>query len=89
LAVKVGAVAMVGHRDTIDCWVLSADGKTLASAYADNTVKVWEVVSGKNIATLGGHSKRVNLLAFSPDGKMLVSCGRDRTIKVWRIVGGE
>ena len=39
----------------------------------DGTVKLWDVATRTNIATLQGHTHYVNSVAFSPDGKILVS----------------
>ncbi|MFK0735411.1 MAG: WD40 repeat domain-containing protein, partial [Gloeotrichia echinulata HAB0833] len=61
------------------------DGKTLASGSRDNTIKIWNIATGKEIRTLNGHSSFVNSVAFSPDGKTLASGSLDKTIKIWRL----
>jgi WD40 repeat protein len=63
----------------------SPDGKALASAGHDETVKVWEVATGKNLATLRRHTRAVPRVAFSPDGKTLASTSADHTIKLWDV----
>ena len=57
----------------------SPDGKRLASASADKTVKVWDAQTGQELLTLKGHTGMVSSVAFSPDGKRLASAsaGRD------------
>src|SRR5262249_22677241 len=63
----------------------SHDEKTLAAARGDGTVWVWNLETGRALATLHGHQKLtvVSDVAFSPDGKRLVSVGRDRMVKIW------
>jgi WD40 repeat protein len=63
----------------------SPDGKTLASASFDNTLKLWDVATGKAITTLTGHSNLVISVSFSPDGQTLASAGGDITIKLWNL----
>jgi dipeptidyl aminopeptidase/acylaminoacyl peptidase len=67
----------------------SPDGTTLASGSEDNTAKIWNLETGKEITTLKGHSHYVNSVAFSPDGKLLATGSADSTAKVWTIATGE
>jgi WD40 repeat protein len=46
-------------------------------------VKLWDVTSGKNIASLEGHTNMVRCVAFRPDGKALVTGSEDGTIRLW------
>ncbi|BAY27570.1 WD-40 repeat-containing protein [Calothrix sp. NIES-2100] len=64
----------------------SPDGKTIASASFDRTVKLWDI-SGKLLKTLNGHSGSVNSVSFSPDGKTIASASSDSTVKLWDISG--
>ena len=77
------------HLETHSSQVLSVsfspDSKTLASGSADNTVKLWDVSTGKEIRTLQGHSSAVYSVSFSPDGKTLASGSWDKTIKLWDV----
>ena len=63
----------------------SSYGTLLASVLEDNTVKLWDVATNANIATLKGHEGVVWWVAFSPDGKMLASAGGDGTVRLWDV----
>src|SRR5436190_988039 len=74
---------LTGHGESVNYLVFSPDGKTLASASHDKTIKLWDVAAGKEKIALTGHSDWVESVAFSPDGKTLASAGFDRTIMLW------
>ncbi|MEC4817872.1 MAG: AAA family ATPase, partial [Scytonema sp. PMC 1069.18] len=58
-----------GHSSWVMSVVFSPDGKHIASGSSDNTIKLWDVNSGKELKTLKGHSSWVMSVVFSPDGK--------------------
>ena len=74
-----------GHTDSVQSVAFSWDGQRLASASADNTVKVWDAATGQESLTLKGHTSEVNSVAFSLDGKRLASASTDKTVKVWDV----
>ena len=74
-----------GHRAAVFAAAFSPDSKTLASASIDGTVKLWDVATGRRLASVGAHEKGTWTLAFSPDGKMLATGGEDRMVKLWDV----
>jgi len=74
-----------GHSAAVYDVALSADGKILATASFDKTVKLWNVETGAELTTLEGHASKVYSVAFSVDGRMLVTGGEDRTVKLWQV----
>ena len=72
-----------GHGSRVWSVTFSPDGRFLASASSDRTVKVWDVNTGECLRTLTGHSNLAWSVAFSADGKVVASGSQDETIRLW------
>src|SRR2546423_9998181 len=60
------------------------DGKTIASASSEGTVRLWEASTGKPIGRPAtGHADFVNGVAFGADGKAIASASSDGTVRLW------
>ena len=79
----------IGHADSVFSVAFSPDGKTALSGSYDNTLKLWDISTGKVIRTFEGHTNWVFSVAFSPDGKTALSGSRDKTLKLWDISTGK
>jgi hypothetical protein len=75
-------------RDCSFCGLAFApDGKILASACWDGTVRLWEVATSKECRCFRGRVGPVRAVAYSPDGRRLVSGGDDTLGLVWDVLG--
>ncbi|MCA1990804.1 MAG: hypothetical protein LDL41_01985 [Coleofasciculus sp. S288] len=75
-----------GHESEVNDISFSPDGKMIASASKDKTIKLWSC-EGHLLYTFEGHNGAVNRACFSPNGKMIASASWDRTIKLWSCEG--
>ncbi|OMJ25825.1 Notchless protein-like protein, partial [Smittium culicis] len=74
---------LVGHQKIVNHVSFSPDGKYIASASFDNSVKLWDGYTGKFITSLRGHVSAVYQVCWSSDSRLLVSSSKDSTLKVW------
>src|SRR5262249_8020283 len=48
-------------------------GSWLAAATDNNTVKIWDVTNGSEVAVFSGYRSGIATIAFSPDGRFLAT----------------
>jgi WD40 repeat protein len=81
--------SLKGRPGPATCAVaFSEDGMTLASGDRTGKVKLWDVITGQERASLQEHAAAVCLLKFTPDGHALLSVDMDGTVKRWEAYTG-
>ncbi|KAJ2773532.1 ribosome assembly [Coemansia nantahalensis] len=74
---------MTGHQKVVNHVSFSPDGRLIASASFDNSVKLWDGKTGQFLASLRGHVAAVYQVCWSADSRMLLSASKDSTLKIW------
>lgn len=85
LSPKKPLARLTGHQKTVNHVSFSPDGRMVASASFDNSIKLWDGRTGKFIANLRGHVASVYRVAWSSDSRMLASASKDSTLKLWNL----
>ncbi|KOP25883.1 hypothetical protein AMR41_13365, partial [Hapalosiphon sp. MRB220] len=92
-----------GHSSWVKAVAVIPNGQQVISASSDNTLKVWNLDTGKKgffnfirnlinrrqLFTLNGHSSWVKAVAVTPNGQKVISASRDHTLKVWNLDTGK
>ena len=80
--------ALLQHSGKVYRVVFSPDGKQLATASRDNTARLWDAATGRELQRLN-HDDRVYAVSFSPDGKQLATASYDKTARLWDAATGK
>lgn len=77
-----------GHDAPVAALAVSPDGRSLASAGWDRSVRVWPLESAASPLVLDGHDDNVNAVAFSADGTQVISASQDGGLRLFALAGG-
>jgi hypothetical protein len=81
--------ARLRHGDAVTAVYYSLDGKLLASAGADRTVRLWDPATGKELCQLVGHETGITSLAFAPGKATLASADHSGRVVLWDVSTGK
>src|ERR1700739_4780503 len=78
-----------GHTDLVTDVAFSPDGRAIATASKDKTIKLWNTAQGEAVRTFRGHLNSVESISFSPDGQYLLTGSEDKTARLWDVNSGK
>jgi serine/threonine-protein kinase len=79
-----------GHTHlTVENVAFAPDSRHLLSSGYDETVRLWDVETGKEVRQFVGHKGLVQALAFSSDGRHVITGGQDNTVRLWDTATGR
>ena len=81
--------AVLQHGSAVISAAFSSDGTRILTASWDNTVRIWDAVTGKPIGEPMKHKQQVVSAAFSPDGTRVVTASIDDAAQLWDAATGK
>jgi small GTP-binding protein len=80
---------ILGHTDWIRSVTLIPGGKLALTSSVDNTLRLWEVGTGRCLRVLKGHSSGTRCVASSPDGQRILSGAGSGNLQIWDLHSGR
>ncbi len=77
------------HEKVIESIAFAPNGRMLVSGSRDDTVRVWNTRTGKQVLKIDAKQDGVLAVAFSPSGRTIASGGRNHTVKLWKPKSGK
>ncbi|EPB92633.1 F-box and WD-40 domain-containing protein CDC4 [Mucor circinelloides 1006PhL] len=79
--------SLIGHRQSVRA--IAAHGNTLVSGSYDNTVRVWNIQSGRLVHLMEGHTQKVYSVVIDAERNRCMSGSMDTSIRIWDLETGE
>src|SRR6202042_3695900 len=81
----VRLVVQTGHRVGLRAVAFTPNGRHVVTGAGDQTARLWDAPTGKELLAFIGHSRFLTTLAISRDGNRLLTGSADRTARLWNI----
>lgn len=86
---KLETVIQRGHLKYVSCSAFSPDGKYCVTGSVDNSVKLWNTQTGKEIRSFNDHTEMIYSTQFSPDGKYVLTSAADNMSILYEVLTGK
>jgi WD40 repeat protein/serine/threonine protein kinase len=88
--------AFKGHSDVVKTGAFSTDARYLITGSYDKTLRLWDVLTGRELKRFEGHDGWVQSVAFSPVGRYVLSGSisvvglrKDNSLRLWDVATGK
>lgn len=78
-----------GHEEFVLCLRFTPDAKHLVTGSADQSIRLWDVGTGREITRMNGHADAITSVDVHPEGGIIVSGGTDGAVRFWNAATGE
>ena len=79
----------VAFPSTVEALAFAPDNRLVLSGHNDNSVRLWDIATGRELRQFVGHTAPVHAVAFFPDSKRIVTGGYDKTLRLWETATGK
>jgi len=82
-------IFLAGYSEYVISASISSNSKFLITAGSDNTARIWEISTGKELKVLTMHKEYIYSAVFSPDGKLALTASSDNTARIYDVYSGK
>ena len=86
---EVGLEVQWGHSSEVTSAVFSPDGRAILTAGLDDTARLWETATGRELRRFVGHADAAYSAVFSPDGRLVLTPSWRTTARLWETATGH
>src|SRR5262249_6317672 len=86
---RYGSPPPLRHTGSLQCIAYCPEGRQIVVGCRDGSVKIWDVITGKEVRTLEGHVPVVLCVSSSTNGRFLATAGIDGVVKLWNAASGQ
>lgn len=78
-----------GHTNWVNDIAVAPGNNMLITASSDNTARIWDIETGKQISVFQGHTNWINAIDISPKNNYIISSGSDKKTIIWDLISTE